>query len=64
MIPTRIPIDIQINLPGKPGKVMVNGVDYSHTLYLLIEITPGAKVKYLVGTLPPKEKQVEEDESN
>jgi hypothetical protein len=43
----RIPIDIRLNTSDEP-RAMINGFDYSHSNYLLLEIRAGMPTRIVV----------------
>jgi hypothetical protein len=61
-LPLRSTVDIQLHLEGKPDKVLINGVDYLKTEYLLIEfdantsVVVNGKVSELAAKLLEQEK--------
>jgi hypothetical protein len=46
-------VDIRLNT-GEPNKVVIDGIDMSHTVYLLLEFRGGCPTRYVVGTRKPK----------
>lgn len=50
-------VDIQLRVPGKENKVVIDGIDCSGATYLLIEFD-GPSCRYLVGTMSHKDIKV------
>lgn len=46
-------IDIRLNTDDEP-RVVINGVDYAHCTYLLLELNGGEKCKFITATRKPK----------
>ncbi len=51
---SKVSVDIQSNVPGKPNRFVINGKEYgSGITYLCIEFIGGENTKYVVGHWNP-----------
>lgn len=46
-------IDIQLNVEGKEKKATIDGIDYLHSNYLLLELRGGRITRFIVGKGSP-----------